>query len=73
MSQSRAHSALEAVTNVVVGFAIALATQLLAFPVVGLHASLRQNLGIGALFTTVSLVRSYLLRRIFDRWPMRTR
>jgi hypothetical protein len=31
-----------------------------------LHASLGQNLALGAVFTIVSLVRSYMLRRIFE-------
>ena len=59
--------ATEAVTNVLLGFVIAFATQLLALPLVGVQASLRQNLGMGAIFTAVSLVRSYALRRLFKR------
>ena len=36
------------------------------FPLFGLEATLRQSLGIGAIFTVVSLVRGYLLRRVFE-------
>ena len=36
MTQSRAMSGLEAVTNVVVGWVVALGTQALVFPVMGL-------------------------------------
>lgn len=71
MGQSRTGSAVEAVANVVVGFGVALAAQLLIFPHFGFNPSLDQNLAIGAAFTVVSLVRSYLLRRIFNglrRW-----
>ena len=32
----------------------------------GLEATLRQSLGIGAIFTLLSLVRGYLLRRVFE-------
>ena len=46
---------------------VALAIQLLAFPLVGIEASLQQNLLLGAIFTAVSLARSYLLRRLFNR------
>lgn len=67
MSQSRTASLLEASTNVCVGWLLALATQALAFPLVGIEASLPQNLLVGAIFTAVSLVRSYLLRRLFNR------
>jgi len=57
---------LEAVTNVLVGYGVAVATQWAVFPLFGLHATLQQNLLIGLIFTAVSLVRSYLLRRVFE-------
>lgn len=66
MRQSRLMSAVEAVVNVVVGYGVAVATQLVVFPVFGLEASLAQNLAIGLIFTVVSLVRSYALRRAFE-------
>ena len=67
MSQSRRLSALEAVSNVAVGFALALCVQLAAFPAFGIQLATGQHVGLGALFTIVSLARSYLLRRLFDR------
>lgn len=67
MSQSRAHSALESVANVLVGCIVSFVAQLLIFPLVGLHASISQNLGIMISFTFVSLARSYLLRRWFNK------
>ena len=70
MNQSRTASLLEAITNVGLGWLLAMATQLLAFPLVGIEASLQQNLLIGAIFTAVSLARSYLLRRLFNRLAM---
>ena len=68
MPQSRRLSFLEALTNVVVGYALAVLTQLIVFPWFGLTASLQDNLAIGAAFVGVSLVRSYALRRVFERW-----
>jgi hypothetical protein len=41
--------------------------QLVAFPAFGLNATTRQHLALGAIFTVVSLARSYLLRRLFNR------
>lgn len=70
MSQSRTASLLEAFANVGLGWLVAMATQLLTFPLVGIEASLQQNLLIGAIFTAVSLARSYLLRRLFNRLAM---
>ncbi len=64
--QSRAMSLIEALVNVGVGYGVAVATQVMVFPIFGLHASLDQNLAIGLIFTVVSLVRSYVLRRAFN-------
>lgn len=67
MSQSRRMSAVESVTNVVVGLGVAFATQVAVFPLFGLHASTSEHIAISAIFTVVSLVRSYALRRVFNR------
>lgn len=67
MTQRRLHSALESVANVAVGYGIAVATQAAVFPLFGLHASPGDHLAIGGIFTAVSLVRSYALRRVFNR------
>lgn len=66
MKQSRKASLAEALTNTAIGYLVALATQLIAFPLFGVQASMSQNLGIGAVFVAVSLVRGYLLRRLFE-------
>ena len=66
MRQSRMMSLVEAVANVVAGYALAVGVQVLVFPLFGLEATLRQSLAIGAIFTLVSLVRGYLLRRVFE-------
>lgn len=66
--QSKRHSAIEAVTNVLVGYWVAVGTQFVVFPWFGLPVDLHSNLLIGAIFTVVSLVRSYALRRMFNLW-----
>lgn len=66
MSQSRTGSMIEAAANVAIGYGVAVAAQVAVFPWFGLHASLSDNLLIGAVFTVVSLVRSYFLRRLFN-------
>jgi hypothetical protein len=65
LKQSRTFSLIEAITNVVVGYALAVATQSLVFPMFGWQPNLRVNLSIALIFSLVSLVRSYLLRRLF--------
>ena len=72
MKQSRTMSLVEAVTNVLIGYGVAVATQMLVFPLFGFEASLQDNLAIGLVFTAVSLVRSYLLRRAFEALRVRS-
>ena len=66
MKQSRLMSLVEAVANVIVGYGVAVVTQILIFPIFGLHTTLAQNLQMGLLFTGVSIIRSFLLRRLFE-------
>ena len=67
--QSRTMSLVEAVTNVVVGYVVAVLTQLVVFPLFGLAVSVSENLLIGCIFTAGSIVRSYVLRRLFAAVP----
>ncbi len=66
MNQSRTASLIESVFNVVIGYGVALASQLAIFPMFGIHLPLSDNLAIGAWFTLISLVRSYAIRRWFN-------
>ena len=64
--QTRLQSLVESCLNVLVGYLVALATQLIVFPLLDIPVRLDQNLLIGAIFTVVSLARSYALRRAFN-------
>ena len=67
MSQNKTGSMLEAVANVAVGYSVAVTSQILVFPLVGIiGVEFHTNLLIGAIFTVISLVRSYILRRWFN-------
>ena len=67
MKQSRLMSLVESVANVAVGYGVAVVTQILIFPVFGLHTTLAQNLKMGAVVTTVvSIALSFALRRLFE-------
>jgi hypothetical protein len=59
-------SLIEAFTNVAVGYTLAVVTQIVAFPWVGLQASLGETLALGWVFTGISLIRGYALRRLFE-------
>lgn len=67
MTQSRSMSLVEAVTNVVVGYVLAIGTQIVVFPWFGIETGMTEHLTIGLAFVVVSLVRGYLLRRLFER------
>ena len=67
MTQSRRMSFIESATNVVVGYVLAILTQMAVFPLFGLEAALGEHLAIGTAFVAVSLARGYLLRRLFER------
>lgn len=60
-----AMSLVEAIANVAVGYGVAVVTQILIFPVFG-QTTLAQNLKMGAVFTLVSIARSFALRRLFE-------
>ncbi|MFN3014477.1 hypothetical protein ACK1CN_00930 [Vibrio coralliilyticus] len=65
--QSKKQSVIESVTNVVIGYVVALFSQLAIFPFFGIHLPFSDNLLIGAFFTIVSIIRSYVVRRLFNR------
>lgn len=67
MTQSRLMSLIEAAANVTVGYGVAVVTQIVVFPWFGIKATLHAHLTIGLVFVGVSLVRGYLLRRLFER------
>ncbi|WP_397544779.1 DUF7220 family protein [Roseovarius salis] len=69
--QSRLLSLVEAATNVVVGYVLAIATQIVVFPWFGIETGLAEHMTIGLAFIGVSLARGYLLRRVFERWRQR--
>ena len=66
MKQSRTMSLVESLTNVAIGYGIAVITQILVFPLFGLSTTLAENMAMGAIFTGVSIARSFTLRRLFE-------
>lgn len=65
--QSKRMSLVESMANIAVGYAVAIFTQVMVFPLFGIVIPLHDNFIIGAIFTVVSLARSYALRRLFDK------
>ena len=71
MKQTRLMSLIEAVTNVVVGYGLAVATQIVVFPWFGIETGIREHLTIGLAFVGVSVARGYVLRRLFEAIRLR--
>jgi len=67
ITQSRLQSMVEVCTNTAIGYSVALMSQLVIFPLYDIHVPMTTNLGIGAWFTVVSIVRSYIVRRYFNK------
>ena len=71
MKQSRMMSFVESLANVLVGYVVAVVMQMAVFPLFGLAVTVTENLLIGLIFTAVSIVRSYALRRGFEALRVR--
>ncbi len=65
--QNKSLSAIEAVTNSILGYVIGVLSQMLILPLFGIHGvSVQANMGMAALFALTSIVRGYIVRRLFN-------
>jgi len=67
MTQSKKESLRESATNVAVGYTVAVFSQMLIFPLFGIAMPVGHSLGIAACFTLISLIRNYVIRRLFNK------
>lgn len=65
--QSRAGAFVEAWANVLVGYGINFGANLLVLPAFGFAVTVTDAACIGLVFTVISVVRSYCVRRWFNR------
>lgn len=65
--QSRQSSFYEACINVLIGYCINFTANLVILPLIGFYITVSQNLFIGLLYTVISITRSYVIRRWFNR------
>lgn len=64
--QTRRQSMIETAASVAIGYVVALLSQIAIFPLFGIHATLSDNMLIGAWFTVISVIRGYAVRRFFN-------
>ena len=65
--QTKYQSLIESLTNILIGYFTALLSQVLIFPLFEFYVTFQDNLLIGLYFTIISLLRSYLVRRYFNK------
>lgn len=66
-SQTKVMSIVEATANVAIGYIIAAAATYVILPLHGYKVTTYDALSISLAFTFISLARSYILRRFFNR------
>lgn len=65
--QSKKYSFIESLTNVFIGLIISFLVQLAIYPILNIEVKLHQNIIITLVFTVVSILRGYVLRRFFNK------
>lgn len=65
--QSRLESLVEVLLNTVIGWLTAIITQIIVFPLFDIRVSFSEQIGISLIFTTIAIVRSYMIRRWFNK------
>jgi len=66
MNQSRLGSLIEVLFNIAIGFAINWVANLFILPLYGFQITGGQAFSMGLIFTVISVVRSYIIRRWFN-------
>lgn len=69
--QSKVMSFVEISLNLLSGYFLSLLVTEIVFPLYGLESNLSQNMEITAIYTVVSLIRSYVFRRVFNYFTMK--
>lgn len=67
MTQTRLGSFIEAWFNVLIGFSINFTANMFILPAFGFDITVKDNLIIGAIYTVISVARSYVIRRWFNQ------
>ena len=64
--QSKRESMIESLTSTTIGIIIGIVLNLTILPIFGYPVSVVDSLWISLIFTAVSVIRSYAVRRIFN-------
>ena len=64
--QSKRESMIESLTSTTIGIIIGIVLNLTILPIFGYPVSVVDSLWISVIFTIVSIIRSYVIRRFFN-------
>jgi len=65
--QTKTHSIIESVLSTFIGLFINVTAQHFIFPLFGIYINWGQNLMIASIFTVISIIRGYVIRRFFTK------
>ena len=66
MNQTRLGSLIEVIINIVIGFSVNWVANIWILPLYGFQITGGQAFSMGLIFTIISVVRSYIIRRYFN-------
>lgn len=66
MNQTRIGSLIEALMNVAIGLLVSVVANAIVFPRFGFQPTVGENVAISLIYTAISIVRQYVLRRWFN-------
>jgi len=66
-NQTKLHSIIESITQTIIGLLTSILIQVVLYPLLGIPVTLNQNLIITAVFFVVSIIRGFLIRRLFNK------
>ena len=65
--QTKLQSLKETLTNIAIGYLVGVLSNVVVLPLFGYETNLSKSMGIAVFFTCISLVRSYIVRRWFNK------
>ena len=67
MTQTKKQSFIESITQTIIGMIVSLCIQLIIYPFLDIKVSLNQNIFITLVFFVASIIRGYIVRRLFNK------
>jgi len=66
--QGKKGSLVESIIQVLSGWGVAIITQLIVYPLMGIEVSIVQNINLSLIFIVVGFIKQYYVRRLFEMY-----